>query len=83
MLYVQVLAGVTGVHTDNTCLYIQVLPDLTELRWSYNGTATMHEQEANTWVMYSKEEMGYGEIISTYTMYVAKVCLIILRLLIL
>lgn len=33
-----------------------------------------HNQEANVWVMHSREEMGYGEIISTYTMYVGKVC---------
>ena len=33
----------------------------------------MHNQEANVWVMHSREEMGYGEIISTYTMYVGKV----------
>lgn len=52
---------------------LQVLPDLTESRWSYNGTATMHDQEANTWVMESKEDLGYGEIVSTYTMYVGKV----------
>lgn len=49
-----------------------VLPDLTESRWRYNGTATMHDQEANTWVMESKEDLGYGEIVSTYTMYVGK-----------
>ncbi len=33
----------------------------------------MHDQEANTWVMESKEDLGYGEIVSTYTMYVGKV----------
>ena len=53
---------------------LQVLPDLTESRWSYNGTATMHDQQADTWVMQAKEDMGYGEIVSTYTMYVGKVC---------
>ncbi len=50
----------------------QVLP--TESQWSYNGTAMMHNQEANTWVMEAKEEMGYGDIVSTYTMHVGKVC---------
>lgn len=52
---------------------LQVLPDLKESRWVYNGTAMMHDQEANVWVMHSKEEMGYGDVISTYTMYVGKV----------
>ena len=33
----------------------------------------MHNQEANTWVMHTNKEMGYGDVISTYTMYVAKV----------
>lgn len=33
----------------------------------------MHDQEANSWVMYDKKEMGYGNIVSTYTMYVSKV----------
>lgn len=49
-----------------------VLPDLSENRWKYNGTAQMHKQEANTWVMHTNKEMGYGDVISTYTMYVAK-----------
>ncbi len=52
---------------------LQVLPDLTESRWGYNGTAAMHDQEAKTWVMESKENLGYGEIVSTYTMFVGKV----------
>lgn len=51
----------------------QVLPDLSEDRWSYNGTATVHGQEANSWVAYDKKQMGYGEIVSTYTMYVSQV----------
>ena len=55
-------------------ILLQVLPDLKELRWSYNGTAMMHNQEANVWIMHSKEELGYGDVISTYTMYVGKVC---------
>ncbi|KAL3157264.1 hypothetical protein ABBQ38_001497 [Trebouxia sp. C0009 RCD-2024] len=49
-----------------------VLPDLKESRWAYNGTAMMHDQEANVWIMHSKEELGYGDVISTYTMYVGK-----------
>ena len=54
-------------------LLLQVLPDLKEPRWAYNGTAMMHNQEAHVWVMHSKEELGYGDVISTYTMYVGKV----------
>ena len=54
-------------------LPLQVLPDLKEPRWAYNGTAKMHNQEAHVWVMHSKEELGYGSVISTYTMYVGKV----------
>ena len=33
----------------------------------------MHNQEAHVWVMHSKEELGYGDVVSTYTMYVGKV----------
>lgn len=34
----------------------------------------MHDQEAHVWVMHSKEDLGYGAVVSTYTMYVGKVC---------
>ena len=54
-------------------LLLQVLPDLSEDRWSFNGTATVHGQAANSWIMYDTKEMGYGKIVSTYTMYVSQV----------
>ena len=57
---------------------LQILPDITEDRWSYNGTAAVeggrHKgQSAHTWVWKLKNKSDYGEYDNTYTFYADKV----------
>lgn len=57
---------------------MQILPDITEDRWSYNGTAAVeggrHKgKSAHTWVWKLKNKSDYGEYDNTYTFFTDKV----------
>jgi len=57
---------------------LQILPDLTEDRWSYNGTAAIESgrhkgRSADSWIWKLKNKSDYGEYDNTYTFYVDKV----------
>ena len=57
---------------------LQILPDLTEDRWSYNGTAAIESgrhkgKSADSWIWKLKNKSDYGEYDNTYTFFVDKV----------
>jgi hypothetical protein len=59
-------------------LRMQILPDLTESRWLYNGSTLLQEgrhanKRAESWVWRVTNDEGYGEYHNTYTFYVDKV----------
>jgi hypothetical protein len=54
---------------------LQILPDLREDRWQYNGSATLENgrhqgQQAAAWVWRVTNDEGYGAYHNTYTLYV-------------
>ena len=58
---------------------MQILPDITEDRWSYNGTAEIeggrHKgKSAHTWVWKLRNKSDYGEYDNIYTIYIKEVC---------
>jgi hypothetical protein len=57
---------------------MQILPDLTEDRWQYNGSTFLeqgrhHGVPAEAWVWRVTNDEGYGEYHNVYTFYVDKV----------
>ena len=61
-------------------LTLQILPDLTEERWLYNGTAALEAgrhkgKSAHMWVWKLRNKSDYGEYDNTYTFYVDEVIL--------
>ena len=61
-------------------LALQILPDLTEERWLYNGTAALdagrHKgRSAHMWVWKLRNKSDYGEYDNTYTFFVDEVSL--------
>ncbi len=57
---------------------MQIMPDLTESRWLYNGSTLLQEgrhanKVADSWVWRVTNDEGYGEYHNTYTFYVDKV----------
>ncbi len=59
-------------------LALQILPDLTEERWLYNGTAALEAgrhkgRSAHTWVWKLRNKSDYGEYDNTYTFYIDEV----------
>lgn len=60
-------------------IFQQILPDLTEERWAYNGTvafeAGRHKgKSAHSWVWELTNKASYGQYDNTYTFYVDEVC---------
>ena len=59
-------------------MVLQVLPDLNEGRWQYNGTATIdqgpHKGVSALLYQYTvKHNEGYGEVVASYKFYVTLV----------
>ena len=59
---------------------MQVLPDLTESRWQYNGRVELGNLNAHEWQWKVTEEEGYGQYPLSYKMYVDDVSLLGTRL---
>ena len=53
-----------------SCPGLQVLPDLTESRWQYNGQVELGTLNAHEWQWKVTEEEGYGQYPLSYKMYV-------------
>ncbi len=62
-------------HIDS-CTWLQVLPDLTESRWQYNGRVELGNLNAHEWQWKVTEEEGYGQYPLSYKMYVDDVSLL-------
>ena len=58
-----------------SCSGLQVLPDLTESRWQYNGRVELGNLNAHEWQWKVIEEEGYGQYPLSYKMYVDDVSL--------
>lgn len=59
-------------------MHVQILPDLKESRWLYNGSTLLQDGRhanvpAQSWVWRVTNDEGYGEYHNTYTVYVDEV----------
>lgn len=57
---------------------MQVLPDLNEGKWVFNGTSRLTEglhlgKDADAYVWRDTEDYGYGRVIASYTFFVDQV----------
>ena len=64
-------------HQPATSCAAQILPDLREDRWRYNGSATLESgrhrgKAAHAWVWRVTNDEGYGAYHNTYTFYAAE-----------
>jgi hypothetical protein len=52
---------------------LQVLPDLTEDRWEYHGSARVAGIAAHAWIWKLTFDEGYGAYEANYTFYTSEV----------
>ena len=63
-----IISGATGFYANA----LQVLPEVTEDRWQYRGTAEKRGHTADVWELTLEPNEGYGTYHSNYTLYVKK-----------